>query len=475
MAENHDAIVTDPKPEEADGRPVAHGRALHPPQGGGDRHHQVDEMNVTMSGTTAEVLASPFTVNKLQLKNRIVLGPMAVLRPTEDGRPSEQTIAFLTRRARGGVGLIIVGGSVASERAWNESPFFPNLRFDKDEFVADLARLVDAVHAAGSLIFAQLFPSFGRMGVPRNGAWISAASPKSVDFGSGGLPDHLYVPGGRVTPLPHEATVEEIKGLERDVVASARRAKAAGFDGVEIAAHMCYFYSSFLSPLANKRTDEYGGSAENRARALRDAVAAVRAEVGPDFPVGIRMSANDHMPDGQDTDGFAEVAGHIVKAGVDFISLTEGNYESMRDNLPSASGNMLAHGEPQEFRAAVGDGVRLFLSSTPDPQQAGEAIAAGHADATMLARQILADPDYALKVVEGRTSEIVWCDHANSCLRRLVLNIPVACHKNPEMGREDPGAKVSTPGQNFVVWAAGNSFLMKTADAVARALPKKKH
>ena len=221
--------------------------------------------------------------------------------------------------------LVIVGGSVASERAWNESPFFPNLRFDKDEFVPDLARLVDAVHEAGSPIFAQLFPSFGRMGVPRNGAQISAASQMSVDFGSGGLPDHLYVPWWPRHACSAAGDGKEINDLENAVVASARRAKAAGFDGVEIAAHMCYFYSSFLSPLANKRTDEYGGSAENRTRASGDAVAAVRAEVGPDFPVGIRMSVNDHMPGGQDPEGFAEVAGHIVQAGVDFISLTEGN------------------------------------------------------------------------------------------------------------------------------------------------------
>jgi 2,4-dienoyl-CoA reductase (NADPH2) len=430
-------------------------------------------MSATASDITAEVLASPFTINKMLIKNRVILGPMAVLRPTEDGRPSEQTIAVLSRRARGGVGLVIVGGSVASERAWNESPFFPNLRFDKDEFIPGLARLVGAVHEAGSPVFAQLFPSFGRMGVPRNGAQISAASPKSVDLGSGGLPDHFYVPGGRVTPLPQEATVQEIKDLEGTVVASARRAKAAGFDGVEVAAHMCYFYSSFLSPLANKRTDEYGGSAENRARVLRDAVAAVRAEVGPDFPVGIRMSVNDHMPGGQESDGFAEVARHIAAAGLDFISLSEGNYESMGENAPSESGKMLAHGEPQAFRAAVGSGVRLFLSSTPDPRQAAEAITAGHADATMLARQLLVDPDYAVKVIEGRTSEIVWCDHANSCLRRLVLNIPVACHKNPEMGREDPGAKTSTAAQNLMAWATGNAFLMKTADAAARTRQKK--
>jgi 2,4-dienoyl-CoA reductase-like NADH-dependent reductase (Old Yellow Enzyme family) len=430
---------------------------------------------MTASSTSAEVLASSFFINKLQIKNRIVLGPMAVLRPTEDGRPSEQTIAFLARRAKGGVGLVIVGGSVASEQAWNESPFAPNLRFDKDEFVPELSRLVDAVHAAGAPVFAQLFPSFGRMGVPRNGNWISAASATPVDFGSGGLPDHFYIPGGRVTPPPHEADAAAIKAVEDAVVSSARRAKAAGFDGIEIGAHMCYFYSSFLSPLANKRTDEYGGSAQNRARALRDAVSAVRAEVGDDFPVGIRMSVNDHMPGGQDPHGFAEVAAHIVSAGVDFIALTDGNYESMRDNVPSESGNMLAHGEPQAFRAAVGDNVRLFLSSTPDPRQAADAITAGHADATMLARQLLADPDYARKVIENRSSEIVWCDHANSCLRRLVLNIPVACHKNPEMGREDPGATRSTPRQNVAAWASGNPVLMKVADKAARAKASKSH
>jgi 2,4-dienoyl-CoA reductase-like NADH-dependent reductase (Old Yellow Enzyme family) len=187
------------------------------------------------------------------------------------------------------------------------------------------------------------------------------------------------------------------------------------------------------------------------------------------------MSVNDHMPGGQDPHGFAEVAAHIVSAGVDYIALTDGNYESMRDNVPSVSGNMLAHGEPQAFRAAVGDTVRLFLSSTPDPGHAAEAIAAGHADATMLARQLLADPDYPRKVIENRSSEIVWCDHANSCLRRLVLNIPVACHKNPEMGREDPGATQSTPRQNIAAWATGNPVLMKLADKAARAKASKTH
>lgn len=429
---------------------------------------------MTKTNNAAAVLSTPLTINRLEIKNRIILGPMAVLRPTEDGRPSEQSIAFLRRRAQGGVGLVIVGGSVCSERAWNESPFAPNLRFDKDEFVGDLRRLTAAVHEYGTPVFAQLFPSFGRMGVPRNGNWISSASPRSVSMGAGGLPDHLYIPGGRVTPVPHEASVEEIKDIEASVVAAARRAKDAGFDGVEIGAHMCYFFSSFLSPLSNQRVDEYGGSAENRARILRDVVAAVRSEVGVDYPVGVRMSVNDHMPGGQGPEGFAEVAAHIAKAGLDFISLSEGNYESLRDNVPSTSGNMLNHGEPQAFRKALGSEMRLFLSSTPDPKQAANAILAGDADASMLARQMLADPDYAAKVIEGRETEIVWCDHANSCMRRLILNAPVACHKNPEMGREHPQAKRSNLIQDVGVWAAGNRVLMGVADKLARAGQKRK-
>ena len=422
----------------------------------------------------AEVLSAPLKINGVTLKNRVVLGPMAVLRPTEDGRPSDQSIAFLKRRAQGGVSLVFVGGSVATQKAWDESPFRPNVRFDKDEFIPDLARLVDEVHSAGSLIFAQIFPTFGRMGIPHEGNWPTAASPVPVTIGQYGLPDNVYIPGGMTTPPPHEATIEYIKEVEAAVVNAARISKAAGFDGVEVAAHMCYFYSSFLSPHANHRTDKYGGSAENRARALRDVISAVRKEVGAQYPVGLRLSVNDHIPGGQDEKGFAEVAAHIAKGGVDFFALTDANYESMGQNVTSMSGNMLEHGEPQAFRKAVGD-IPLFLSSTSDPVQAATAIAEGVADVTMLARQLLADPDYPNKVLEGRLSEIVWCDHANSCLRRLMTNVPVACHKNPEMGHEHPSAPRSTAKQNLMVWASGNRPLMAIADKVAKRRPTKHH
>lgn len=420
--------------------------------------------------TPAEILGEPLTINKLVLKNRIILGPMAVLQPTKDGRLSEQSIAFLKRRAKGGAGMVIVGGSSANDWAWNEAPFFPNVRLDKDEFVPELKRLADELHAEGTAVFGQLFPSFGRMGVPRNGQWPIAASPKGVVMGKVGFPEGVYVPGGRVTPPPKEATVEQIKQFERDVVDAARRVKAAGWDGVEIAAHMCYFYASFLSPLSNQRTDEYGGTAENRARALRDAVTAVRAEVGPDYPVGVRMSVNDHVPGGQDEQGFAEIAAHVVKGGADFIAMTDANYESMGINAPSASGNMLRHGEAKAFREAVGPDVRLFLSSTPHVQEAAGAIEDGLVDASMIARQLLIDPDYPNKVIQGRESEIVWKDPKdNAIFRSLMTNVPIWSKQNPELGHEHPSAVLPTRWQKLFIWAAGNGFLMRIADIFARA------
>lgn len=414
-----------------------------------------------------KVLAQPLKINGVTLKNRFILGPMAVLQPTEDGRPSEQSIAFLSRRARGGVSMVFVGGSVATQKAWDESPFAPNIRFDKEEFIPDLARLVDEVHANGALVFAQIFPSFGRMGVPRGDNWPTAASSVQVTIGEHGLPDNVYIPGGMTTPPPHEASVEYIKEVEASVVTAARIAQAAGFDGVEVAAHMCYFYSSFLSTHSNRRIDEYGGTAENRARVLSDVVTAVRAEVGASYPVGIRLSVNDHIPGGQDERGFAEVSAHIARAGVDFFALTDANYESMGQNVTSVSGNMILHNEPQAFREAI-PGIPFFLSSTTDAQQAADAIVAGYADASMLARQLLADPDYPNKVLEGRHDEIVWCDHANSCLRRLMTNVPVACHKNAEMGRESSTARTATGKEKAMVWASGNKPLMAIADKLAR-------
>ena len=154
------------------------------------------------TSTVAEVLSSPWKIDGLTIKNRYVLSPMAVLQPTKNGHPSDQTIAFLTTRARGGAGLLIIGGGVATERGNQEAPFQPLMRFDGDEFIPGLKRMVDAVHEQNVPIFAQIFPSFGAMGVPGEGRPTRAASPKPVRMAAPRLPHGFYIPGGRTNPTP---------------------------------------------------------------------------------------------------------------------------------------------------------------------------------------------------------------------------------------------------------------------------------
>jgi 2,4-dienoyl-CoA reductase-like NADH-dependent reductase (Old Yellow Enzyme family) len=423
-------------------------------------------------------LLRPLRINTLELPNRIVMGPMAVLQPTKDGRPSVQTIAFLEARARGGVGLIIVGGAAGSQRMLDEAPYHPLLRLDRDDDIPGLRRVVDAVHQHGTPIIAEVMAGFGRMGKPSQTRPIISASPKNVVMAEDRFPHGIRVPGGKVTPLPREATVEEIRQIERDTVEAAVRMGKAGFDGVEIAAHMSYFLASFLSPRTNWRTDEYGGSPENRARVLVNVVRMVRHEVGADYPVGLRMSANDHVDGGQGPEGFAEIAGIVAREGLDYIALTDGNYEAMDVNTPTADGAMVDHGEPQAFRRQVD--VPLLLSNINDPRRAAEALDAGHGDAVMLARQLLADPEYANKVRDGRVDEIVWCDRSNECLRRLLLNFPVRCHRNPRMGREGrtgrgvpPARLARRPVEEAALALTGSERLMGLASKAARRKPVK--
>jgi 2,4-dienoyl-CoA reductase (NADPH2) len=386
----------------------------------------------------AEVLSQPIQINRLTIKNRLVMGPMAASAPTDEGRPSAQTVAFFEARARGGVGMIIVGGMVCNQRTLDESRFRPVLRTDVEAFVPDFAKVADAVHAHGVPIIAELSPGFGRMGTPGRGRPIISASPINVVMRSTPL---MPLPGGQITtPMPQEATIAEIQAYERDIVDSAERLKRAGFDGIEIAAMMSYFLSSFLSPRTNWRTDQYGGSLENRARVLVNMVRGIRERVGPDFVIGLRIAGNDYMPDGQGPEGFGDIAAEVERAGLDYVALVYGCYEAL-DRTPDADGaNLIDTGDALVVKRKLS--IPVLVGGLHDPARGAGAIAEGHGDLVMLARPMLADPDYARKVTAGRADEIVSCDRNGSCFKRMVLGMPVRCTQNSRMGRESrtPGA-----------------------------------
>ena len=415
-------------------------------------------------------LFEPITINKMVVNNRIVMGPMAANSPAEDGTPSDQTVAFFEARARGGVGMIIVGGAVATTRAWEESPFLPALRLDRDDVVNAYRPMVDAVHRHGTKIIYEATAGFGRMAKAGPGRPdLISASPSRVLIAEDQFARGLLVPGGVQTPMAREATLQEIKAVEDGTAACALRARNAGFDGVEIAAHMSYFLASFLTPRSNQRTDQYGGSRENRARILANIVRNMRALVGPDYVIGLRIACAEHVPGGQGAEEYAQIAALVEQAGIDYVAMVDGCYESMKESAADEDGTQLKYGEPPVFKKALT--IPTLLSNAHDPYLAAEAIGSGQADMTMLARQMLADPEYANKVRAGAVDSVVRCRRDNLCMRRMVMGMPVRCEVNPRMGRESrqPGQLppvdrlLKAPIEQAVLWLTASPTIMRLA------------
>ena len=380
-------------------------------------------------------LFQPIKLGPVEIKNRIVLSPMAVGDGSSEGYPTEQTRAFNVARAKGGVGLIVLGGCVSTERAWKESPYGGGYRLDIEDAVPALRELVDSVHAFGTKIFAEPMTSFGRLGGAHGGALQPIApSPIPLVIPEDSFPEIMTVPGGRVMPMPREVTIPEIVALEDDTAKSAVIAQQAGFDGVEIGAHMSYLVTSFLSPRSNHRTDDYGGSAENRMRFLLNLVQKTRALVGQDYPVGVKLICNEHLDDGLSLEDCVEIGKALERAGVDYLSLSDGTYENQRLSVPSKDGALVEHGEPQAFKQALD--IPIVVPSIHDPYLAAKTVADGHADMISLGRPLLADPEWPNKTQESRVDEIRRCDRDNYCILRLMTGMRPHCKINPEMGRE---------------------------------------
>ncbi|MEZ5926874.1 MAG: NADH:flavin oxidoreductase [Parvularculaceae bacterium] len=414
----------------------------------------------------AALFSKPLTINKLGLANRVVMGPMAANAPTKAGGPSDQTIAFYEARAKGGVGMIIAGGIVATKRSLAEAPGKTSLRFDEDEFIPDLRRVADAVHKYGVPIIAEFIPGFGRMGRPGRGRPIISASPKNVVIPEDRFPAGMLVPGGQVTSVPDEATIEEIETYEREMIDAAVRAHKAGWDGVEIAFHMSYFGSSFLAPRTNWRTDRYGGSAENRARMLVNTISGIRQKLGRDYVVGARMQADDYIPESQGAAGFAEVAKFVEQAGIDYLALSPGCYETMDTNCAAKDGVLVKDGVARTFREALK--VPLIVQGQHKPANAAEVLEQGLGDLISFARPMLADPELANKLLSGRSDDIVRCDRQNTCVRRMIFGMEMRCTVNPTMGLESrkPGSLpparrlIQVPIENAVLGLTGSKAVM---------------
>lgn len=393
-----------------------------------------------------EALFQPIKIGKAEIKNRIVMAPMNTVMSLDNrGYVNEQILAYYAARARGGTGLII-SECVLGTRMCSRFPYTSNLHLFNSSHVPGLAELVETIHFFGSKVFIQLSIGFGRQGHSHTHESPPAPSaipyetdpallPKGMAEFISEHPDILdpRIPTMAHADMPRVMTREEIKSEIEEFAHSCLLAIIAGFDGIELHAPHGYLEHQFLSPRSNKRTDEYGGSLENRMRFLIEIYDKVRAAIGDYLPIGIRLSGDEHMPDGIHHDEMKQVVKKLGEKGIDYVHMSDGSYEALKYFFPDQDNVHLLE-EAAGFKSVLPPHVPVISVSIHNPDTADKAIKDGKCDMISMGRQMLADPDYANKVAAGKKP--VKCLRCCDCLMLTAAGLPVRCRVNRDLGRE---------------------------------------
>jgi 2,4-dienoyl-CoA reductase-like NADH-dependent reductase (Old Yellow Enzyme family)/thioredoxin reductase len=370
-------------------------------------------------------------IKGLSMKNRLVLPSMCDNMSDREGRVTDQKIAYFRRRAMGGVGWINLGYAYIAPRARGCTYFQVGI-YD-DDLIPGLRRLTDVVHSFDV----------------RMGSQIAHAGRQTTHHYIGGLQPEAPSPVAEhvLGEVPEEMTVARLHEVQDEYAQAAQRAQEAGFDLVELHGAHGYLFMSFLSPYSNLRTDEYGGSLENRLRFIRETVRKVRAAVGDDFPIGYRMSGDEWVEGGLTLQDSVATAIALEEESVDYIHVSGGSYETFRWMIaPMGIGPGQLEHLAAEIKASISIPV-VSVGRYTTPGLAERVLSDGHADFISMARELLADPDLPRKAYEDRAHQIrpcVACEQG--CIDRWVSALDITCVGNPEAGRELlPGWQEPTP------------------------------
>lgn len=368
-----------------------------------------------------ENLFRPVQIGKLSLENRIIMAAVGTNFCTAEGGVTNRLKNFFKARAAGKTGLIITEGAYVSQSG-KECPH--QLGIHKDELIPGLKELVDTVHQEGSKIFIQLNHA-GRQTVSAlTGLDILAPSP---------------VPCKAIQEMPRALTKNEIVQLAAAFGRAARRAREAGFDGIELLAGHGHLINQFLSPDANKRQDEYGGSLENRMRFPLMVLSRIREAVGRDFPLSCRINAEEYVEGGFEQQECLTFVQRLVAEGLELLHVSGGTYESspMMVQPLSLPQNFFAE-KAWAFKKALNGSVPVAVAGRiKDPYEAERLIKEGKTDVVAMGRALLADPELPLKTAAGRIAEIRKCIGCNQgCMDRLLMQKDITCLGNPLCGRE---------------------------------------
>ena len=387
---------------------------------------------------------TPLTVKNMTIKNRIVMMPMGTNYGEQNGEMSFLHINYYKERAKGGTGLIIVeNASVDSPQGSNGTT---QLRIDHDNYLPRLYKFCEEIHKYGTCIAIQI-----------NHAGASAVSART-NMQPVSASDVPSKEGGEI---PRPLSVEEIHHIVKKYGEAAKRAQAAGFDAVEIHAGHSYLISQFLSPLTNKRTDEFGGSVENRTRFCRMVIEEVRKQVGPFFPIMLRLSADELMEGGNTLEDTLEYL-EYVQDEVDIFDVSCGLNGSIQYQIDA---NYMKDGwrsyMPKAVREKFGKPC-ISMGNIRNPKVAEQILADGDADLIGMGRGLIAEPAWVNKVATGRECDLRKCISCNiGCAgHRIGLNQPIRCTVNPAVnsGEDYMKHKINKPC-NVVVIGGGTAGL----------------
>lgn len=370
-------------------------------------------------------LFSPLRLGNIKLKNRIICAPTSPSMITTEGHMTPEMIAYLERKAMGGAAVVTYGESIPHSKTGKSHN--KQLQLDSYGVRQGLTETTRAIHNAGALANIQL--SHGGM----YGGLASVGGDHGKEGIAWGVSD-MEMPQGHVKEMPREMIYEIIESFGD----AALLCKEVGFDMVQVHAAHGWLFSQFLSPSWNKRTDEFGGSLENRARFFLLALENVRKKCGPIFPIEVRINGDDFLEGGLNQQDCIEIA-KMIDGKCDLINVSCGNHEDpsmFQRTHPSA---FYPHGVNVYLAAEIKKHVKTPIAtvgSLQDPAQMEEIIATGQADVVEIARESLADPDLPKKALLGQADDITPCLRCYECFGATGQLEMVKCTANPIIGEE---------------------------------------
>ena len=368
-----------------------------------------------------DALFTPFQIGKLEIRNRFVESPHGTNAAKADGTPTDNRIDFYARRAQGGVGMVIVGCTFISQ---DLASGCIEGAIEEKFSISSHSIMVEAIHRHGAKAALQLSCGVGRNAFPNRfrNPMSASAIPATLD-------------SSIICKAMDKDDIEKIMSLFTN---AAQNATKAGYDAIEIHAHAGYLIDQFLSACWNFRTDEYGGSVENRCRFAVEAVQAVRKGCRPDMPIIMRISLDHRFPGGRTLEDSVEILKILEKAGVDAFDVDAGSYETMDYIFPPAYlGDACMAYVCETARKAVS--VPLINAGNHTPETAVELIESGNGDFVSFARGLIADPDMPKKLREGRREDVRPCIRCNEdCIGRTAAYkmANLSCAVNTEACQE---------------------------------------